>query len=341
MKKLITLTSILLFFISAKAQISGAYAPLIDEKDAYYATYSSEDYKSKYHQEYAFYYKTATTKDSQIKSDEIKNELPPWEIIKRDNPKDFFNQIINSIKVEDFGDDKLNISLVYNLSAEQIREFQQTRGIVNKEKLVDLLRVNILSTEIYNKTDHKKIELGKSWTPFCCNLLPNDNPTQEKFIYYNYIKSENINFKNLTGTIAVQLQFPTEYIVKYITQKDVGTIIEIAGNQKIKLIEFVDNKIHFEVQNKEKLKSEIKFADVSSNVKSISMPKYYYNFFRSNPKMKYAEFEKEYHKFVEKEEDNLDENMVYIYSLEGKPDRFYIYGPSQKTMLSKEITLKM
>lgn len=341
MKKLITIISMLLVFISAKAQVSEAYAPLIDEKEDYYATYSKEDFKSKYHQEYAFYYKAATTKDSHIKVGKIKNELPPWELIKKYNPTDFFSQITNSIKVEDFGDEKLNISLVYDLSAEQVREFQQTRGIVNTEKLVDLLHINILSTEIYNKADRKKIELGKSWTPFCCNLLPNNNPTQEKFIYYNYIKTENINFKNLTGNIAVQLQFPTEYVIKEITKKDVGKIIEIAGNQKIKLIEFVDNKIHFEVLNKEKLKNEIKFVGVASNVKSISMPKYFYNFFRSNPKMKYAEFEKEYHKFVEKEDDNLDENMVYIYSLEGKPDRFYIYGANQKTMLNKEITLKM
>ena len=71
------------------------------------------------------------------------------------------------------------------------------------------------------------------------------------------------------------------------------------------------------------------------------MPKYLYNFFRLNPKMKYAEFEKEYQKFIDKEEDNLDENTVYVYSSEGKFDKFYIYAPNQENMLNKKITLKI
>jgi len=323
MKKLINLIFILLITISTKAQKSVEYPQLIDEEEDYYANYSNEDYKSKYHQEYAFYYKRTITKDGLSKSNKIKNELLPWEIIKKSNSGDFFNQIINSIKVEDFGDDKLNISMLYDLSTEQLKEFQQTRGIVTKEKLLDLLRINILSTKINNKTNNKEIELGKYWTTFCCNLVPNDNPSKEKFIYYNSIKSENTIFKNLSGNITVQLELPTEYMVKEITKNDIGKIIEIAENQKIKLIEFVDNKVHFEVLNNEKLKSEIKFTNVSSNVKSIYMPKYFYNFFRLNPKMKYVEFEKEYQKFVDKEEENLDENIVYVYSFEGKPDKFF------------------
>lgn len=341
MKKLQTLIFTLLIFISAKAQVSEEYPQLIDEKENYYSNYSYEDYKSKYHQAYALYYKRATTKDSQSNSGKIMHKLLPWEIINKHNPNDFFNQAINSIKVEDFGDERLNISMVYDLNTEQLKEFQKTRGIVNKEKLSDLLRINILSAEIINKTNSEKIELDKFWTPFCCNLVPNDNATKEKFIYYNSIKSGKTAFKNLSGSIVVELELPTEYFVKEITKNDIGKIIEIAGNQKIKLIEFVDNKVHFELLNKEKLKSEIKFLNVSSNIKSIYMPKYLYTFFRLNPKMKYVEFEKEYQKFVAKEEDNLDKNLVYVYTLEDKPDKFYFYMPNEKTMLKKEIVLKL
>lgn len=341
MKKRINLIIILLICISAKAQKSVEYPQLIDEKENYYANYSNEDYKSKYHQEYAFYYKRTITKDGQSQSDKIKSKILPWEIVKKYNPKELFSQISNSIKIEDFGDDRLNISMVYDLSAEQLKELQQTRGIVDQEKLTDLLRVNILATEINNKTNNKKIELGQYWTPFCCNLIPNDNPTKEKFIYYNSIKSENVKFPNLSGNVAVRLELPTDFILKEITKNDIGKIIEIAENQKVKLIEFVDNKIHFEVQNKEKLKAEIAFVNVSSNEKSINMPKYLYDFFRLNPKMKYSEFEKEYQRLVDKKESNLDENVVYIYSLEDKPEKFYFYMPNEKTMLNKEITLKI
>ncbi|MBF7090852.1 hypothetical protein IUY40_04780 [Flavobacterium sp. ALJ2] len=339
MKKPITLIFILLLFISAKAQENETYPQLIDEKEDYYTNYSYEDYKSQYHQEYTFYYKRATTKDSKSQINNLQDRLLPWEIIDKYNPKYFFNQIINSIRVEDFGDDKLNISMVYDLSTEQLKEFKQTRGIVNKEKLLDLLHVNIISTDIINTTTNKQIELDKSWTSFCCNLLPNDTPTKERFIYYTYIKNKNTNFKNLSGTITVQLELPTAYIVKEITKNDIGKTIEIAENQKIKLIEFVDNKIHFEILNKEKLKSEIKFTNVSSNVKSIYMPKYLYHFFRLNPKIKHLEFEKEYQKLLDIKEENLEENIVYVYTLKGRPEKFYLLN--KKTVLKKEIVLKI
>jgi len=48
-----------------------------------------------------------------------------------------------------------------------------------------------------------------------------------------------------------------------------------------------------------------------------------------------------YQKIIDINEENLEENLVYIYTLEGQTDKFYFYLPNEKTILEKKITLKI
>lgn len=337
MKKLLLLFTILSLFNSCNGQSNNSYPKLIDETENYYEKYSYEDYKEKYHKEYAFYYKRTVTRDSKSQAENLTDKILPWEILKKYSPKDFFNQITNSIRIENTDDDRLSISMDYDLTKEEIKEYQQTGGILNKDDLSDLLSVEILHSDILNTQTNKKTELENNWTRFCCNLIPYDseNPIKKQSFYYKNVD----NAKSLSGSITFKIELLTEYTVTEINKNDIGKTIEIGGNQKIKLIEFVDNKVHFEVMNNEKLLSEIEFINVSPTVKNISMPKYLYDFFRLNPKMKYSEFEKEYQKFLDTKEDDLEKNNVYVYTVEGKPDKFYFYSP--KTKLSKDILIKV
>lgn len=337
MKNLFGLFVILLFVVPCKAQ-NNKYPQLIDEQEDYYANYSYADYKREFHQEYAFFYKRTVTKDSKSYSETIKNEQLLWVILKSSNPKEFFSQITNSIKIEDRGKERLNITASYDLTDEQINEYQRTGGIENKDKLSDLLTFEILSTDITNTTTKEKVTFDENWVKSCCDIFPTKNPTKERLFFYNH---KHIDLKQCSGSISVRLRLPAAYSVTEITQNDIGKTIEIAGNQKIKLIEFIDNKVHFEVLNNEKLKSEIKFTNVSPTIKRINIPKHLYDIFRTSPKMKYSKFEKEYQKYLDTEDDNLEENTVYVYTLEGKPDKFYVYSPVEKTLLEKELTLNL
>ncbi len=337
MKNLLRLFVVLLFVVPCKAQ-NNRYPQLIDEQEDYYANYSYADYKREFHHQYAFFYKRTVTKDSKSHGETVKNGQLPWEILKNSNPNGFFNQITNSIKIEDLGEERFNITVSYDLTDSQISEYRKTRGIDNTNNLLSLLTFEVLSTDITNTATKEKVVFEKNWVKSCCDIFPTENPTKERLSFYNH---KHIAPKQCVGSISVKLKLPVEYSATEITQNDIGKTIETVENQKIKLIEFIDNKVHFEVLNSEKLKSEIKFINVSPTVKHVYMPKYLYDVFRTNPKMKYSKFEKEYQKHLDTEDGDLEENTVYVYTLEGKPDKFYFYSPVEKTLLEKEITLNL
>lgn len=157
--------------------------------------------------------------------------------------------------------------------------------------------------------------------------------------FYDYLGKSDL--KDITGTVDIQVSLPTEYSVVKITKNDVGKTIDIGENQKIKLQEFVDNKVHFEVIGNEKLRTEVTFSNLSANVKSYYTPKFLYQFFCLNSEMKYKEFEKNYKKFLEKEETDLEKNKVYVYTLYGKPDAVFFYHKKEETMLKKDLKLEI
>lgn len=339
MKNFTPLFLILFFTIYCKGQ-NLEFPKLIDEIPDNSELYFSGNLENEFHNEYT-YYKKSTTKDSRSKNDkdDIKNKLLPWEILKQYNPHDFFNQVTNSINIKDLDDNRISIGIYYDLTAEQIYNYHNSIGIRTEAHISDLLKFNVISTDLIDILTNKKVEFKDQWISFCCTLFPRDNPTKYNLSYINSLK--NVNFNNLKGKITIQLELPVAYEVIEITKNDIDKIIEVSENQKIKLIEFDDNKVHFELLNGVEFKSEIEFVNVSSTKNSIFMAKYLYAFFRSRPNMNYSQFEKRYNQFIEKKEEKLEENLVYVYTLKSEPDKFYIYSPRKESMLKKEITLNI
>lgn len=174
------LFSIILLFLIQNVFCQVQYPKLIDEKDN---PSNSNHHKDEYFQEFLIYQSTVT-KDSTNLTTEKRDKVFLWEIIKNDNPQTFFNEIAKSIKIENpENDNKFALSASYNLSSEKINEYKTTGGIINRDDLSDLLEVKILSSNLIDNKTSEKLDLKNDLTGFCCNLMTDTNPIQEKCFF--------------------------------------------------------------------------------------------------------------------------------------------------------------
>lgn len=330
----LAITSVLLLFL-IKYNAQTQFPALVEKSEA-----SMEDASGKKHEGIFEYYKLSVYKQNMEKSKlNSLDKDKPWELINKEKGTALFNEITKNLRFEIFpNDDRFYLSSKLSLSATAKEEYEKTGGIMNKKDPKSLIDLSVLSSNLINKNTKNKIDI-QQLIPFCCNLLVKEKPIKEKLLFYASL--QNTTPSNLIGDITVHLQLPTEYEKVEVTKQDLGKTIAIPNNQKVKIIEFTENKIHFEVQNGEKLKSKLAFDNAERNYFSANMVSDYYQFFRNNPNLEYKDFEKKYDAFKKSDSSNKDSNRVYIYSLDANLSQFYFYSPNEKTILKKDLTISV
>ena len=302
-----------------------------DDQEYFDSQYENEE-TSDYFSFYKCIYETVTNKNSKLKSKTDINSINlPWKYgIKKPQAYQILENISDSLYAQKDGysnnQEKIteNIQIisqnVLELSISELDEYKSSGSFETRDNILDHIKFENLEYNLKNENgDIVKIEEEYTW-------LCGQGFYEKEGKYYHGVqicnKSLNPKYKKLFGYIELDVNIPVEYEVKKVTKQDIGKTISIGAN-KIKILEFDANAIHYQLIEKKET-FEIKLNGGSST--SIKLPFDYYKKLRLKQGLDFETVVELKNYFeLDNERKNYEKEVVVIKVDDYAINNFYFY----------------
>jgi hypothetical protein len=311
------LITILIFPLLVSCQ-SKDYPELINKV----AKYDNNDYEKEHFSEFAIY-EEATTKNINLpKAKILANKKYPWETSASEKRTvELANQIKKTITATTDGASEYNkepssticfYSLVDNFFTEQqLSEYKKTGTITTQKSILDYIKATIIAYELTNEKN-EKIKLKSEVLGHVGGGFEEKNGKLLDGIGFETLVMGNSEYLRLNGYIDIEIEIPTEYEKVEITKNDIGNKFSI-GEQKIQILEFDANVMHYKLFDTRDRKSSIYIDDRNGNFGEVTIPESLYIKFRNNQGLDYNSFLKKYKEFgLDKIEQTMEGNYVSV-----------------------------
>jgi len=337
---------ILLLFIlsSVIACHNKEYPDLINKQ----LKYSDKDYDKKHFQDFSVYEDVTTKDDKTPKAKIVAKKQYPWEIsISQKRAEQTMHQIEKSITAVTDGASDYNkapsssiyfSSLVDNFyTKEQLSQYEKTGSITSQRSILDYIKATVKTYDLTNEKN-EKVQLNQNELGLNIGGFEEKNEKLLERIAFSTMGIGNLEYLTLKGYVNIEIEIPVEYEKVEITNQNIGDKISIGG-QKIQILEFDANVIHYKLSDNNSKKISIYIDNCNGNYGGVEIPENVYNKFRNNQGLDYNSFLKKYKEFdLDKiENTNQGDYVSILKSDDCQLEKVFFYCPVNSKLVKKTI----
>lgn len=320
------------------------YSDLINKE----LNYSDKDFNKTHFQEFRIY-EDITTKNNKLpKAATNTKKQYPWEIsISQKRAEETLKQIEESIIAMTDGASDYNkepsssiyfSSLVNNFyTRQQLSEYEKTGSITSQISILDYIKATVKNYELTNEKN-EKIKLNGDVLGLNIGGFEKKNGKLLEGIAFETLGMGKSEYLRLNGYIVIEIEIPVNYEKVEITKNNIGDQF-IIGEQKVEILEFDANVIHYKLFDTNSKKFSIYIDNCNGNYGEIESPENVYKKFRNNQGLDYDSFVKKYKEF------GLDK-MIYtnkgnfvstLRSDDCQLEKIFFYTPTASKLVKKTI----
>lgn len=341
MKQILLL--IILFSITA-CQSKKEYPDLIDKE----SIYSDKDYNKKHFQDFTVYEDVTTKNSKKPKAKNLTKKQYPWDVsAPKKRTEETLSQIEKSITAitdpaSDYSKEPSSSIYFYSLinnfyTKQQLSEYEKTGNITTQTSLLDYIEAKVKNYQLTNEKN-EKIKLNTNVLGLNIGGFEEKNGKMLQVIAFETMGMRNSKYLRLKGFVDIEIEIPVEYEKIEVTKKDIGDKFKIAG-QKIQILEFDDNVIHYKLFNSSSKKFSIYIDNCNGSYGGVTIPENIYKKFRNNQGLDYNSFLKKHKEFgLDKIETKNEGDFVStLKSDDCQIERVFFYYPIDSELVKKII----
>lgn len=320
------------------------YPDLINKE----SKFSDSDFTKEHFQEFLIY-EDITTKNNKLpKPKPSAKKQYPWMLsVSKERTEETLNQIEKSIiaitdGASDYNKEPSNSinfsSLVDNFYTEQqLSEYRKNRSITTQSSILDYIKATIKKYDLTNEKN-EKIKLNGEVLGLGGGGFEEKNGKLLEGIVFQTLGMGDSKYLRLKGYVDIEVEIPVEYEKIEITKSDIGDKFSI-GDQKIQILEFDANAIHYKLFNSDSQNFSVYIDNCNGNYGSVQSPENVYDKFRDNQGLDYASFLKKYKEFgLDKMENPNEGNFVSVLKSDDcQLEKVFFYCPITSKLAKKTI----